>query len=174
MYQPYVNKTYILRSDLKKVNLVTPFKLILLPSDAQHGVLCKNQNGVIAFPNEIKLVSEWINPIFISETEEIKQEDWYYYQSFGEHFIESVSTSLKDNTNDLRNLNSGYFYKKILAFGKYFSKSILNAIITHELHEDSEFVLLCNDGRQIFKDKHNSPIAFKSQFHPQLELLNYD
>ena len=80
----------------KEANII---KLLASPNNLQNSIVIENKNY----------------HIYVINSEEIKEGDWYMYCHFGEWIISNSRETLKNKTNTLENLNKDDYFKKIIA-----------------------------------------------------------
>lgn len=80
----------------KEANII---KLLASPNNLQNSIVIENKNY----------------HIYVINSEEIKEDDWYMYCHFGEWIISNSRETLKNKTNTLENLNKDDYFKKIIA-----------------------------------------------------------
>lgn len=130
MYQPEVENTEEY-SDCRGECVVHMGRLVLIESDALHGLLCKDENGKVCFPENIKTISEWLVPIIISETEEIKEGDWGYGMDGLFEYKGKV------------NIDNGRLPNKVLALPEQFSDKHLQAIADGKMKDGDKVLVKC-------------------------------
>ncbi len=80
----------------KEANII---KLLVSSNNLQNSIIIEDKNY----------------HIYVINSEEIKEGDWYMYCHFGEWIISNSRETLKKGTNTLENLNKDNYFKKIIA-----------------------------------------------------------